>query len=91
MALLFRLVTSVESSIVQDAIVGREGTPSPMLSIAGLTLKELQPQPHVSKTNQHLPANSRLYVSLHNGPKVFVVTDPPNFGLIRSRYKLEEG
>ena len=34
-------VTSVEPSIVQDSIVGGEGTPSPMLSIAGSTLKEL--------------------------------------------------
>ena len=67
-------VTSVEPSIVQDAIVGLEGTPSLMLSIAGLTLKELQP--HVSKTNQHLPANSQLHVSLHNGPKTFIVTGP---------------
>jgi fatty acid synthase subunit beta len=33
--------------------VGGEGTPSPMLSIAGLTSKELEP--HLSKTNQHLP------------------------------------
>ena len=43
MALLFWLrgqrafpVTSVEPSIIQDAIVAGEGTPSPMLSIAGL-------------------------------------------------------
>ena len=68
-------VTSVEPSIVQDAIAGGEGTPSPMLSVAGLTLKELRP--HVSKTNQHLPANSQLHVSLHNGPKAFVITGPP--------------
>jgi fatty acid synthase subunit alpha, fungi type len=81
-------VTSVESSIVQDAIVGGEGTPSPMLSIAGLTLKELQS--HVSKTNQHLPAISQLHVSLHNGPKTFVVTGPPKalFGLITSLRKV---
>ena len=83
-------VTSVEPSIVQDAIVGGEGTPSPMLSIAGLTLKELQP--HVGKTNQHLPANSQLYVSLalHNGPKTFVVTGPPKalFGLVTSLRKV---
>jgi fatty acid synthase subunit beta len=45
-------VASVEHSIVQDAVVCGEGTPSPMLSIAGLTLKKLEP--HVSKTNQHL-------------------------------------
>ena len=77
-------VTSVEPSIVQDAIVGGEGTPSPMLSVAGLTLKELEP--HVTTTNQHLPTNSQLHVSLHNGPKTFVVTGPPKalFGLVTS-------
>ena len=81
-------VTSVEPSIVQDAIAGGEGTPSPMLSIAGLTLKELQP--HIRKTNQHLSANSQLHVSLHNGPKTFVVTGPPKalFGLVTSSRKV---
>jgi fatty acid synthase subunit alpha, fungi type len=73
-------VTSVEPSIVQDAIVGGEGTPSPMLSesVAGLTLKELQP--HVS------PANSQL----HNGPKTFVITGPPKalFSLVTSLRKI---
>jgi fatty acid synthase subunit alpha len=82
-------ITSVEPSIVQDAISGGEGTPSPMLSVAGLTLKEFQP--HVSKTNQHLPANSQLHVSLHNGPKTFVVTGPPKalFGLVTSLRKVK--
>jgi fatty acid synthase subunit alpha, fungi type len=82
-------VTSVEPSIVQDAISGGEGTPSPMLSVAGLTLKELRL--HVSKTNQHLPANSQLHVSLHNGPKAFVVTGPSKalFGLVTSLRKVK--
>ena len=81
-------VTSVEPSIVQDAIAGGEGTPSPMLSIAGLTLNELLP--HISKTNEHLPATSQLHVSLHNGPKTFVVTGPPKglFGLVTSLRKV---
>ena len=81
-------VTSVEPSIVQDAIAGGEGTPSPMLSIAGLTLKAFQP--HVSKTNQHLPAISQLHVSHHNRPKTFVFTGPPKalFGLVTSLRKV---
>ena len=82
-------VTAVEPSIVQDAITGGEGTPSPMLSIAGLTLKELQP--HITKTNQHLPDTSQLHVSLHNGPKTFVVTGPSKalFGLVTSLRKVK--
>jgi hypothetical protein len=59
------------------------------LSIAGLTLKELPP--HVSKTNRHLPANSQLHVSLHNGPKNLVITGPPKalFGLVTSLRKIK--
>lgn len=82
-------VTSVEPSIVQDATEGGEGTPSPMLSVTGLGLKELQP--HITKTNKHLPENSQLFVSLHNGPKAFVVTGPPKalFGLVTSLRKVK--
>jgi fatty acid synthase subunit alpha len=58
-----------------------------MLSVAGLTLKELQVC-HVSKTNQHLPANSQLHVSLCNELMTSVVTGPPKalfeFGLVTS-------
>jgi fatty acid synthase subunit alpha, fungi type len=59
-----------------------------MLSVAGLNFKELQP--HVSKTNQHLSANSQLHVSLYNGLKTFIVSGPPNalFGLVMSLKKI---
>lgn len=67
-------VVSLEPSLIQDSIEGGEGTPSPMLSIAGLTLKELEP--HLVKTNKHLADNSQLHVTLHNGPRAFVVTGP---------------
>jgi hypothetical protein len=56
-------VTYLEASIIQDAIVGGEGTrrtPSTMLSFTGLTLRLKEPQAHVSKTTQCLPANSQL-------------------------------
>jgi fatty acid synthase subunit alpha, fungi type len=81
-------VTSVQSSIVQDAVAGREGTPSLTLFIADLTLKELQP--HVSQTNQRLPPTSQFHVSLHNGPKTFVITGPSKalLGLIMSLRKI---
>lgn len=65
---------AVEPSLVQDTLDGGEGTPSPMLSVAGLSLKELEG--HIKKTNSHLPANSQLAVSLNNGPRAFVVTGP---------------
>lgn len=65
---------AVEPSLVQDTLDGGEGTPSPMLSVAGLPLKDLEV--HIKKTNSHLPANSQLGVSLYNGPRAFVVTGP---------------
>ncbi|KAF8071859.1 fatty acid synthase [Lyophyllum atratum] len=67
-------VVSLNPSIVQDSVDGGEGTPSPMLSITGLNLKEVEI--HLKKTNAHLPENSKLQVSLHNGPRAFVVTGP---------------
>lgn len=81
-------VVALEPSIVNDAIEGGEGTPSPMLSVAGLPLKDLEP--HIAKTNKHLPANSQLQVSLHNGPKAFVVTGPAKalYGLVTSLRKV---
>ena len=93
MALLFWSqafpVTSVEPSLVQDALEGGEGTPSPMLSVTGLSLKELEL--HITKTNKHLPAVSQLFVSFNNGPKAFVVTGPSKclFGLVTSFRKVK--
>lgn len=81
-------VLALEPSIVNDAIEGGEGAPSPMLSVSGLPFKDLQT--HIDKTNKHLPANSQLYVSLHNGPKTFVITGPAKalYGLVTSLRKV---
>ncbi|KAH8117927.1 fatty acid synthase [Phellopilus nigrolimitatus] len=81
-------VLALEPGIVNDAIEGGEGAPSPMLSVSGLALKDLEP--HIAKTNKHVPANSQLYVSLHNGPKTFVVTGPAKalYGLVVSLRKV---
>lgn len=81
-------VVALEPSIVQDAIKGGEGTPSPMLSIAGLSLKELEP--HIKQTNSHLPHNAQIQVSLHNGPRTFVVNGPARslYGLVTSLRKV---
>ena len=59
-----------------------------MLSVTGLVLKDLES--HIKKTNEHLPANSQLQVSLHNGPKAFVVTGPSRalYGLVTSLRKI---
>ena len=66
----------------EDAVEGGEGTPSPMLAVTGLSLKDLQA--HIAKTNKHLPDNSKIGISLYNGPKAFVVTGPSRalYGLV---------
>jgi fatty acid synthase subunit alpha, fungi type/fatty acid synthase subunit beta, fungi type len=58
-------VLALEPSVVQDSIDGGEGQSTPMLSVNGLLLKDLQP--HISKTNKYLPDNSQISVSLHKG------------------------
>ncbi len=74
--------------MVVDAIEGGEGMPSSMLSVTGLSLGDLEP--HIKKTNKHLPSNSQLSVLLYNGPKTFVVTGPAKalYGLIMSLCKV---
>ncbi|KAJ7082184.1 hypothetical protein B0H15DRAFT_803293 [Mycena belliarum] len=59
---------------------GGEGAPSPMLSVTGLKLIELEA--HIKKTNTHLP-------EIHNGPRAFVVTVPARslYGLVTSLRK----
>ena len=60
-----------------------------MLSVTGLSLKDLEA--HVVSTNEHLVNGSKLQVSLHNGPKAFVVTGPSKalFGLVTSLRKVK--
>ena len=81
-------VLALEPGIVQDAIEGGEGQPSPMLSINGLELSALRS--HIEATNKHLPLNSQLSVSLYNGPRNLVVTGPPRalYGLVTNLRKV---
>lgn len=82
-------VLALEPSIIQDAVEGGEGAPTPMLSVTGLGLKELEG--HIKKTNSHLPENSQLQISLYNGLKAFVVTGPARalYGLVTSLRKVK--
>lgn len=81
-------VVSVEPNLVQDSVNGGKGVPSPMLSITGLNLHEVES--HIAKTNAHLPSNSHLHISLYNGPRAFVITGPARalHGLVNSLRKV---
>lgn len=67
--------TSLAPSILQDAVEAGEGVPTPMLSIRDLS--RAQVQEHIDATNQHLPEDRHVAISLVNSARNFVVTGPP--------------
>jgi fatty acid synthase subunit alpha, fungi type len=81
-------VLAIDPSLVKDSVEGGEGVPSPMLSITGLALNLLEK--HITSTNKYLATNSRMAISLYNGPKAFVVTGPARSlcGLVTSLRKI---
>ena len=67
--------TSIAPSVLQDSIENGEGTPTPMLSIRDLPQSAVRG--HIDATNQHLPEDRHISISLVNSARNFVVTGPP--------------
>lgn len=67
--------TSLAPSILQDSIDNGEGVPTPMLSIRDLS--QAQVQQHINVTNQYLPEDRHIAISLINSARNMVVTGPP--------------
>ena len=67
--------TSMTPSTLRDSIDNGEGVPTPMLSIRDLPQAEVQK--HIDRTNQYLPADRHISISLINSPRNMVVTGPP--------------
>ncbi|EYE93327.1 tetrafunctional fatty acid synthase subunit FAS1 [Aspergillus ruber CBS 135680] len=67
--------TSIAPSVLQDSIENGEGNPTPMLSIRDLPKSAVQE--HIDATNQHLPTDRHISISLVNSARNFVVTGPP--------------
>lgn len=67
--------TSLPPSVLEDSITNGEGVPSPMLTISNLTKEQVQS--FVDKTNEHLPAEKHVVISLVNGARNLVVSGPP--------------
>ncbi|KAF2144978.1 uncharacterized protein K452DRAFT_316116 [Aplosporella prunicola CBS 121167] len=67
--------TSIAPNVLQDSIDNGEGAPTPMLSIRDLSRKAVQD--HIDATNQHLPEDQHIAISLVNSARNFVVTGPP--------------
>ncbi|KAI0974504.1 fatty acid synthase beta subunit dehydratase [Xylaria arbuscula] len=67
--------TSLTPGTLRDSIDNGEGEPTPMLSIRDLPQSEVQK--HIDATNQYLPQDRHIAVSLVNSPRNMVVTGPP--------------
>ncbi|KAG9234080.1 putative fatty acid synthase subunit beta [Amylocarpus encephaloides] len=67
--------TSLAPSVLQDSVDNGEGTPTPMLSIRDLS--QAQVQEHIDATNQYLPEDRHISISLINSARNMVVTGPP--------------
>lgn len=67
--------TSLAPHVLQDSTDNGEGSPTPMLSIRDLTRDAIQT--HIDATNQHLPQDRHVAISLVNSARSFVVTGPP--------------
>lgn len=67
--------TSMAPKMLQESIANGEGTPTPMLSIRDLSQAEVQK--HIDATNEHLPVERHIAISLINSPRNLVVTGPP--------------
>lgn len=67
--------TSLTPKVLQDSIDNGEGEPTPMLSIRDLSQAEVQK--HIDATNQYLPEDRHISISLINSPRNLVVTGPP--------------
>ncbi|KAI2633682.1 beta subunit of fatty acid synthase [Hypomontagnella submonticulosa] len=67
--------TSLTPAMLQDSIDNGEGDPTPMLSIRDLPQSEVQK--HINATNQYLPEDRHIAISLINSPRNMVVTGPP--------------
>ncbi|KAL2121419.1 hypothetical protein VTJ04DRAFT_5446 [Mycothermus thermophilus] len=68
-------ITSMNPSMLQEAIDNGEGTPTPMLSIRDLSQAEVQK--HINQTNKYLPEDQHISISLINSPRNLVVAGPP--------------
>lgn len=67
--------TSLAPSTLQDSIDHGEGTPTPMLSIRDLPIDLIRG--HITATNEYLPKDRHIEISLINSNRNFVVTGPP--------------
>ncbi|KAF2209620.1 hypothetical protein CERZMDRAFT_46958 [Cercospora zeae-maydis SCOH1-5] len=67
--------TSLAPNVLQDSIDNGEGTPTPMLTVRDLSRETVEKL--IKQTNEHLPEDRHIGISLVNSARNFVVTGPP--------------
>lgn len=67
--------TTLPPSMLQDSLERSEGRPSPMLSIRDLAIDKVET--FIKQTNNHLPVDKHISISLVNGANQVVVSGPP--------------
>lgn len=67
--------TTLPPSMLQDSLENNEGRPSPMLSIRDLSIEQVEN--FIKQTNNHLPSEKHIAISLVNGARNVVVSGPP--------------
>ncbi|KAI9880706.1 MAG: beta subunit of fatty acid synthetase [Pleopsidium flavum] len=67
--------TAMLPSMLQECARNGEGSPTPMLSVRNLPHEPLQQ--HVDATNDHLPQDRHVHISLINSARNIVVSGPP--------------
>ncbi|KAI7904710.1 fatty acid synthase [Cokeromyces recurvatus] len=82
-------LTTLNPTILEDSTSNNEGSPTPMLAITGL--RENQVVKQLQATNAHLAPERQIEITLHNGPRSFVCTGPPQslYGLNLALRKLK--
>jgi len=75
--------TALAPTVLRDSEENGEGVPSPMLAVRELSHSLLEK--FVNQTNEFLPEERHVSISLVNGPKSYVVSGPPMslYGLVR--------
>ncbi|OUM69465.1 hypothetical protein PIROE2DRAFT_38102 [Piromyces sp. E2] len=81
--------TTINPKILQDSLNNDEGEPTPMISFANLPVNKIVE--HIKATNQHLPEDRKIQISLYNGPRSIVCSGHPQslYGLNVTLRKLK--
>ncbi|PVU94326.1 hypothetical protein BB561_002640 [Smittium simulii] len=82
--------TTLNPAVLQDSLEKNEGNPGPMVVVASLEREQVEK--HLEATNKHLPEDRKISISLINGPRIHVLSGPPQslYGMNLMLRKIKE-